>query len=239
MTHAIILAGGTGQRMNAESGIPKQFLKLHGKPIMVYALEHFQQHSGIDNIIVVCLAEMFSQMERYLSFYEITKVKKIVPNGETRFHSIFSGLTELNKVAAADDIVLIHDGVRPMITGTLISANIAGVKEHGNAITSEPVSESIVVSADGKMVQMVPDRSTVYAAKAPQSFYFGEIFKLYQTAVQDGVVTIDSCHLMGHYGKKTWLVPSSPNNIKITTPTDFYVFRALCDAMEDQQIFGM
>jgi len=164
---------------------PKQFLELHGKPVILYTLEHFEEHPEVDNIVVVCLESWINELEHLLRRYEFGKVLKIIPGGGTGHESIYIGLSELERVCAADDIVLIHDGVRPLITKELISANIAEVKEYGCAITVEPVRESVVICERESLISSVPNRDTVYTAKAPQSFYYGMIWSIYKKAQED------------------------------------------------------
>ena len=238
MNTALIFAGGAGQRMNSRSK-PKQFIELRGKPIIIYTLEHFEAHPKIDCIVVACLKGWINELQMLLTRYNIHKVNKIVPGGVTGFESIYKALASLANVCADDDIVLIHDGVRPFITKELISANIKMVAEYGAVITVEPATESVVRSKDGMIIDNVPARSTMFIAKAPQSFRFSFIWSLYQRAKNDGITTIDSAHLLSIYGEKMYTIQSSPNNIKITTPVDYYIFRALNDAMEIQQIFGI
>ena len=238
MNTALIFAGGTGQRMNSRAK-PKQFLELHGKPVILYTLEHFEEHPEIDNIVVVCLESWIRELKILLQRYDIKKVSKIVPGGKTGHESIYNGLKTLESVCSIDDIVLIHDGVRPLITGELISANIAKVKECGAAITVEPATESVINSENGDSVDSVPRRDSMYIAKAPQSFYYGLIWQMYQRARNDGLLTIDSAHLLSVYGVEMHTVKSTPNNMKITAPADYYIFRALYEAIENQQIFGI
>ena len=238
MVTALIFAGGTGQRMNTRSK-PKQFLELHGKPVIIYTIEHFEYHAEIDNIVVVCLKDCIDELKGLLKRYSITKVSEIVPGGETGHDSIYSGLKAMKGTAKEGDIVLIHDGVRPLITGNLISENIEAVRKYGNAITSEPARESVLQSKDGENVDVVPDRSMMYVAKAPQSFYFTDIMKIYEMAKDHGHRSIDSAHLLSMYNVPMHIVRSVKNNIKITEPADFYIFRALFEAIENQQIMGI
>lgn len=238
MVTALIFAGGTGQRMNTRSK-PKQFLELHGKPVIIYTIEHFEYHAEIDNIVVVCLKDCIDELKGLLKRYSITKVSEIVPGGETGHDSIYNGLRAMKGTAKEGDIVLIHDGVRPLITGNLISENIEAVRKYGNAITSEPARESVLQSKDGENVDVVPDRSMMYVAKAPQSFYFTDIMKIYEMAKNQGHRSIDSAHLLSMYNVPMHIVRSVKNNIKITEPADFYIFRALFEAIENQQIMGI
>jgi len=239
MTHALVFAGGTGQRMNTKTK-PKQFLELHGKPVIIYTLEHFEFHHEVDNIIIVCLESWIGNLNHQLKRYNINKVSIVVPgSNEGGDKSIYNGLKALENKCAADDIILIHDGVRPLIDADLISANIAKVKKYGNAITVEAVSESIVrLNGDNKIVD-VPPRKKMYSAKAPQSFRYGEIWDLYQRASAKGLRFVDSSHLCSIYGVEMHTVTSTQNNVKITSPTDYYIFRALFEAMENEQILGV
>ncbi len=238
MVTALIFAGGTGKRMNSRSK-PKQFLELHGKPIIIYTLEHFEYHEEIDNIVIVCLREWIEELKGFLKRFGITKVVKVIQGGETGHDSIYCGLAAMEGLAAEDDIVLIHDGVRPLINEELITRNIEAVRAYGNAITSEAARESVVRSADGENICEVPPRDQMYIAKAPQSFYYGDIFNLYRTAHEEGVKSIDSAHLCSLYKKSMHLLSGTKNNMKITEPADFYIYRALYEALENQQIFGI
>ena len=238
MAAALIFAGGTGRRMNTYSR-PKQFLELHGKPIIIYTLEHFEYHDEIEKIIVVCLTDWIAELKGLLKRFGITKVIQILPGGETGHDSIYYGLAAMRETTEDDEIVLIHDGVRPFINEKLISRNIEAVKKYGSAITVEAARESIVRSIDGENVFEVPPRNQMYTAKAPQSFLFGNIFKLYERARKEGVQTIDSSHLCSLYHVPMHVIESTKNNLKITEPADYYIYRALYEAMENQQIFGL
>lgn len=238
MITALIFAGGTGKRMNSRSK-PKQFLEMHGKPIIIYTLEHFEYHEQIDNIVIVCLAEWIEELKGLLKRYGITKVVRIVPGGKTGHDSICIGLETMKEFATEKDIVLIHDGVRPLINEELITQNIMAVQKYGNAITVEAARESVVRSEDGKSICQVPKREQMYVAKAPQSFYYHDILKLYERAKEDNVKTIDSSHLCSVYNVPMRMVESTKNNLKITEPADYYVYRALYEALEGQQIFGI
>ena len=238
MNTALIFAGGTGQRMSARAK-PKQFLELHGKPVIIYTLEHFEYHPEIDNIVVVCIENWIHELKHLLRQYALDKVSRIVPGGDGGDQSIYNGLRALDNICEPDDIVLIHDGVRPLINAELISANIAKVKEYGSAITVEAATESVVrLDCDG-MITKVPPRDEMYSAKAPQSFKYGMIWDLYQRAQRDHIRTIDSAHLCSFYGVEMHTVKSPPNNMKITAPADYYIFRALFEAMENEQIMGI
>jgi 2-C-methyl-D-erythritol 4-phosphate cytidylyltransferase len=237
MNIAVIFAGGVGTRMKT-SDLPKQFLMVHGKPIIVHTIEIFQNHPEIDGIICVCVEGWIDYMEELKYRYRLEKIAKIVPGGETGQLSIYNGL----KAAAAsfglnDNVVLIHDGVRPLISAETITANIASVKANGSAITSVPAQETVIVVDDDEQVQEIVERSHARLARAPQSFYLKEILEAQETAISQGLTNMtDSCTLMKHFGKKLYTIPGERNNIKITTPEDFYTFRALSDAKENEQL---
>lgn len=238
MNIAVIFAGGSGTRMNTKSR-PKQFLLLHNKEIIVYTLEHFERHPEIDAVAVVCIEEWIDYMKSIVRKNALDKVKWIVPGGATGQDSIYNGLKVVHDNCPEDSIVLIHDGVRPLINEELISANIQSVKEHGSAITVTPVTETIMLKDNNKVYKSV-DRANSCTAKAPQSFYLKDIFAAHTKAIEEGIHNkIDSATMMSDYGYSLYTVEGGPENIKITTPTDFYIFRALIDAKENSQIFGI
>lgn len=245
MNIAIIFAGGTGQRMNSRSK-PKQFLELHQKPILVYTLERFQYHPEIDEIILVTLEDWISYCEQLRVKYQLTKLMAIISGGESATESVYNGLLKAEELYTEDSIVLIHDGVRPLIAEETISKDIACVKEYGTAITVSPAIETITLFSDengnkeNKEVNQVIERSKCLMARAPQCFYLKEILSVYKKSKENGDDEfIDSATMMMHYGHKLYTVEGKPENIKITTPNDFYMFRAIMDAKENTQIFGV
>lgn len=239
MNIALIFAGGSGKRMNSKSR-PKQFLELHGKEIIIYTIENFERHPEIDAIVVVCIEEWIDYLKTILKKNGIEKVKWIVPGGETGQDSIYNGLQVIHENCPEDSIVLIHDGVRPLITAELISDNIQCVKEHGSAVTVAPVTETVMLTADDKLVYTSVERDKCRMAKAPQGYYLKDIYAAHKKAIAENVHNkIDSATMMSDYGYSLYTVEGGPENIKITTPSDFYIFRALLDEMENSQIFGI
>lgn len=238
MAKAVIFAGGTGVRMHSK-GRPKQFLELNGKPVLIYTLEHFASHEMIDGIVVVCKEDWIERLKYYLRRFEIGKILDIVPGGATAHESIYNGLNALRGKVADDEIVLIHDGVRPLITEELISNNVYCVREYGCAITAEVTKESIVYCSPEGNVTDVPPREQAYIAKAPQSFRYKQIMDLYDRAKAENYVSTDSCHLCRRYGMPMHIVYSNQNNIKITEPADFFCFKALTEEMEGREAFGL
>lgn len=239
MNIAVIFAGGSGQRMQSRD-IPKQFLKVHGKPIIIYTLDLFENHPEIDAIVIACKEDWIPYLEELVYKYRIDKVKKIVPGGSTGQESIYKGLCAAKDVAGNEEsIVLIHDGVRPLINEKVISDNIESVKIHGSAITTALVKETILVVKEDESIDYVPDRNQSRVAKAPQSFWLKDILSAHNRALNEGKNDyIDSCTMMKRYGFPLYLVDGPSENIKITTPDDFYTMRALLDAKENEQLYS-
>ena len=242
MNIAVIFAGGSGVRMNTKSR-PKQFLELNGKPILIYTIELFDNHPDIDGIVVVCLESWIPFLQKMLKKFEISKVVSVIPGGESGQDSIYKGLCAAEEYVKKqnDDntIVLIHDGVRPLITEDTISDNIAKVKECGSCVTTVPAIETVIIDNHDAWLS-IPNRSDCMMARAPQSFYLKDIIGAHRKSQKEGKTNfIDSCSLMNHYGYKMGLVQGPMENIKITTPTDYFVLRAMVEVHENQQIFGI
>ena len=240
MNIAVIFAGGVGSRMHSKER-PKQFLEMYNKPIIIHTLEHFQNHPMIDAIVVVCIESWIPYLKELLYKFRIGKVKSVVPGGETGQLSIFHGLKAAKEIAENKRaIVLIHDGVRPLITEKLITDNIESVKMYGSAITSAKVKETIlVVDEKDSSIDYVPSRNNSRVAKAPQSFWLDDILAIHEKALEKGeTIWVDSCTMMQEYGFKMHLIDGPSQNIKITTPEDFYTMRAILEAKENEQIYG-
>lgn len=238
MNIAVVFAGGTGQRMNSKTK-PKQFLELYGKPILVYTLEVFENHPEIDGIVLVVLESWSGYTEGLISKYNLSKVKAVVSGGDSAFESQRKGLEKVKELFGEDVVVLIHDGVRPLVDNETISKNIESVKNRGTAITVTPAVETITILDESGEVSQIIERSKVQMARAPQSFNLKDILSAHKNAESDNMEFIDSASLMKHYGYHLFTVQGAPENIKITTPNDFYTFRALVDASENSQIFGV
>lgn len=239
MNIAMIFAGGTGQRMHSKDK-PKQFLTIHGIPIIVHTLRHFQNNENIDVIVVSCISSWISYLEGLVKEYNLFKVKKIVAGGTTGQLSIYNGLLAANELSGNQEaIVLIHDGVRPLINNELINQNIKSVKANGSAITTVAVKETIMEVSDDGSIKHIPSRKNSRLARAPQSFWLQDILVVHNRALAEGETNfIDSCTMMQHYNKKLYLIDGPEENIKITTPEDFYIMRAILDAKENAQIYG-
>lgn len=223
--------------MNTKSR-PKQFLEFRGKPIIIYTLELFDNHPNIDTIVVACLEDWIPYLQKMIRKFEISKVQAIVPGGVTGQDSIRAGLEAAETLGGNDSIVLIHDGVRPLITEQTITDNIESVQKFGSSITCISATETFIVSRNDGGLD-IPKRADSHIARAPQSFRLGDILSAHRRAVDEGRHDfIDSCSMMNHYGYKLHTIEGPIENIKITTPTDYFIFKAMIDVHENQQIFG-
>ncbi|MDO4188982.1 MAG: IspD/TarI family cytidylyltransferase [Lachnospiraceae bacterium] len=239
MNVALVFAGGAGIRMNSKAK-PKQFLELNGKEILVYTLEVFEKHPEIDKIVVVCLEDWIDYTKKLIKRYELEKVVSVVKGGKNTQESQYIGLREIASWNKKDVIVLIHDGVRPLIDFDTITRNIEGVKKYGSAITVTEAIETIVYVDQDETMNDVIDRKKCRMAKAPQSYYLKDVLEVHHRAISDGNLEyIDSACMMQDYGIKIHTVEGNEDNIKITTPKDFYLFRAILEAKENSQIWGI
>lgn len=237
MNIGVIFAGGIGSRMKSKN-IPKQFLRIHGKPIIIHTLDVFEKCSDIDGVVIACVEEYIKHLNDLIAQYSITKVKKIVSGGASGQQSIYNGLIAAKEVGGENSIVLIHDGVRPLIGEQLLFENIAAVKKFGSCITAGIVKETIAEIYDDGNVRSIPERKNSRMAKAPQSFYLKDILTAHERAAKDGRYDfIDSCTLMNHYGYKLHMIDGPYENIKITTPDDYYLMRTILDIKENGQLY--
>jgi 4-diphosphocytidyl-2-methyl-D-erithritol synthase len=235
MNIAVIFAGGIGSRMSSDN-LPKQFLKIHGTPLIVHTLQHFQDHPEIDRIAVAILPAWRDHFARLVAHYELTKVNWIVDGGDTGQESRHRAIRAVANECPGDSVVLVHDGVRPLITAQLISDNIRMVREHGAAITCTKGNETIVSSA-GDLIDDVLPRDHLYIAQAPQSLRLDTALEIYDRAVADGDDdSIDTASLLRRYGHTIYRVDGPRSNIKITTAEDYYICRAFFDVIERSQI---
>ena len=237
---AVIFAGGSGARMG--SGLPKQFIEVDGKPIIIHTLELFEEHPAVDAIYVACKEDYIPRLNKLVKRFLISKVKDIVPGGVTGQDSILHGLQAACSREGEDNIVMIHDGVRPCITPEVIDKNLQSVREHGSAVTCTKFFETPIISRSGRIVEESPDRSSFYTAQAPQSFFLKDVLQAHEQVRQgnpsyEGI--IDTCTLMRSTGHEVHLVEGNRGNIKVTTPEDLYVFRAMLEYRETQQALGL
>ena len=223
-------------RMNTVSR-PKQFLELNGKPIIIYTLELFDNHPKIDGIVIACIDSWIPFLKKQIKKFEISKVVNIVPGGATGQESIYNGLKAAQKFDFNCN-VLIHDGVRPLIKEQTITDCISTTNEKGNCVTCVPATETFIVRQADNSLE-IPEREDSLIARAPQCFILKDILDAHEKARSEGKNSfIDSCTMMSHYGHKIHTIIGPMENIKITTPTDFFIFRAMVEVHENQQIFG-
>lgn len=240
MNIAIIFAGGSGVRMGA--GVPKQFLEINGKPIIIHTLQLFQYHNMIDKIYISVLKDYVDYMNELVEEYHLKKVASVIPGGETAQDSIYNALKKAESENPEDSIVLLHDGVRPFVSYDVIADNIKGVQEHGNAITCTACFETILLSKDGDKVDSVPYRKDTFAAQAPQSFYLKDIIAAHDVvrARPEGYENmVDACTILKSQGIDVHMISGNRGNIKVTTPEDVYMYRALLQYKENEQAFGL
>ena len=235
---AVIFAGGTGQRMSMGTK-PKQFLTLYGKPIIVYTMEVFQKSSDIDAIVLVTLSDWIDYATELKETYELDKIVSIIQGGDSGQKSICNGIMEARRLYGDDNIVLIHDGVRPVIDEELIHNSVETVRQYGASITVSPAIETVITRDEDGNLDEIIDRSRCLHAKAPQSFILGDICKAHEKAMSEGKLDfIDSACLMSHYGHKLHTIQCASDNIKITTSIDYFMFKALVDASEQRDVFS-
>lgn len=240
MNIAIIFAGGSGVRMGA--GMPKQFLEINGKPIIIHTLDNFQNSPSIDKIYIACKPDYIDTLTKLTKRFEITKVAKIVKGGTTGQDSIYQALKAAYDENPKDSIVLIHDGVRPFVSEEVIQKNIDSVKEHGSAITCTSFFETPILSKTGVKVEEMPLKKETFTAQAPQSFFLGEIVEAHdemRSKNPEYVDIADSCNLYYSLGKEVYIVEGNRGNIKVTTSEDFFILRALLQHKENEQILGL
>ncbi|MDR3185810.1 MAG: 2-C-methyl-D-erythritol 4-phosphate cytidylyltransferase [Christensenellaceae bacterium] len=232
----VIFAGGTGVRMNTRA-LPKQFLVIHGKPVLIHTLEVFEGCTEIDGIIVVVSPDQIEYANDVIAKYNISKIKAITAGGQSGQDSIYNGLLKAQKFYKDCDIVLIHDGVRPFIDSELIKKNIECVKKYRCAVSAVKESESVVVAEDGKITALT-DKSRLWIARAPQSFLLGDIVMAHKKAIEEERKDFaDSCALISNYSDfAIHIVECRSDNIKLTTPEDFFVFRAFFDKRDSSQL---
>ena len=244
MNIGVIFAGGTGKRMHTR-GTPKQFLEVDGKPIIIHTLYVFERCRDIDAVVVACLEPYISLLKEYINTYGITKVLRITPGGGSGQESIYNGLREAEALAGeagekGKAVVLIHDGVRPLITEELLSENIRKTNRDGNAITVAPAVETIFYNdTESGEVSQILDRSSCYVAKAPQTFFLKDILKAHEWARENNRTFVDSATLMKAYGFRLYTVESTRENIKVTTPSDYYLLKAILQEKKQSEIFGI
>ncbi|MGN8800986.1 IspD/TarI family cytidylyltransferase [Candidatus Merdisoma sp. HCP28S3_D10] len=234
---ALIIAGGSGNRMG--QSIPKQFLTVNERPVIIYTLEAFQKHPEIDAIEVVCIEGWQSVLQAYANQFNITKLKYIVSGGKNGQDSIRNGVYELEKHFDSNDIVLIHDAIRPMVSADIISDCIRVTREKGNAIAVIPCMEAMMQTENGEVSVGSYPRERLKRTQTPQGFHIGEICDLHRRALKAGITnSVASCTLMIEMGEQVHFSIGSEKNIKLTTVEDIDIFKALLMARRSDWLKG-
>ena len=232
MNYAVLFAGGVGSRMGNET-VPKQFMEVGGKPVLIHTIEAFEKSPLVDGISVVCLESWIPFLREAIQSAGLKKVRWIVPGAQTGQQSIYHGLKAVwdQSETPSEDIVLISDGVRPFVSCELIEKCVRTVREKGSVVTICPVPETIVMvpEEEGRITD-IPLRSQCYLSKAPQGFFLREIMDAHHRAIgENRFDCTNSAELMRRYGHSLYTVVDSPNNIKITTPIDLRIMEALLE----------
>lgn len=228
MNIAVIIAGGSGQRMKQE--IPKQFLNVNDKPVIIYTLSMFQTHPDIDEIGVVCIDGWHDILAAYARQYKIDKLKWIVPGGDNGQSSIRNGVFEAEKRYRSEDILLIHDAIRPMVSHEIISDCIVQCKRYGSAISVTPCNTAVLRKTDkaSSVSQNVVPREQIAMTQTPQAFPVGKLAEIHRQALEKGIInSVATCTLMVEMGQEVHFSIGSETNIKLTTPDDLEIFKAL------------
>ena len=234
MNIALIIAGGTGHRMGQE--IPKQFLNVYDKPVIIYTLEGFQRHQEIDAIEVVCLEGWSEMLRAYSKQFNIDKLRWVTPSGETAQESIRNGVFALREVCGPEDIVVIHDGIRPMVEDFVLTDVLVKCREYGNAVTSLPYNEQIFVTEDGASTLRYIPRDTLRRVSTPQAYRYEKLLWAYERAFSEGIGIQASTYantLMTDLGERLYFAAGSDKNIKLTTRDDFELFKTYMKMEKD------
>lgn len=230
----MIIAGGSGNRMGQD--IPKQFIHVDGCPIIIYTMLCFQKHPDIDGIAVVCLKGWETILQAYANQFSIDKLKWVFPGGNSGMESIHNGIYGLREAGCEDeDLVLIHDSVRPLLSPDIISSNIATCKAYGYAITGIKCREAILDSEDGFSTSVSIPRDRLIRTQTPQTFRLKNILDVHEEAKRKGILdSVASCTLVAEVGgREMHIVPGSEKNIKITTVEDLEILKALMHTIKD------
>ncbi|MZQ75512.1 MAG: NTP transferase domain-containing protein [Peptoclostridium sp.] len=229
MNIALIIAGGSGQRMHQD--IPKQFINVQDKPIIIYTMEAFQNHPDIDAIEVVCLNGWQEILIAYAKQFNISKLSGVVSGGATGQESIRNGVYAIGEKFGEEDIVLVHDAIRPMVTAEVISDNIARCRQYGSAIAVIPCAEAMLETDDKICSESSYDREKLMRTQTPQAFPLGKLIWAHKEAQKRGITnSVASCTLMIELGEKLFFSAGSEKNIKLTTPEDIEIFKALLNS---------
>lgn len=237
---AVIFAGGVGRRMGG-SRRPKQFLELGGRPIIDYTIEHFANHPLVSRVVVACLEDWIPYLRRVLGARRYAARVDVVPGGSSGQASIFNGIEALRNEhpGEQDAVVLVHDGVRPLIDEKTITACVQSVCEHGSTATIAPAIETIVLTGAHDVVREIIPRADVGLARAPQAFRLEALYQAHLRANEEGLDEfIDSVSMMAYFGDVIHTVEGPAENIKVTTPMDYYAFKGYMEARDQRMLWS-
>lgn len=231
---ALIIAGGVGARMGQD--IPKQFLNVCDKPVIVYTMEAFQNHPDIDAIEVVCIDDWKGALLAYAKQFGIAKLENIVSGGKNGQDSIRNGLYDIaERHNEEDDVVLIHDAIRPMVSREIITDNIRVCRENGNAITVVPCTAAMLKTYDSLSTTEQVPRDNLKITQTPQAFFIRDIVEAHKEALSKGITnSVASCTMYIELGRKLYMSKGSEKNLKLTTTEDIEIFKALLSAKKDE-----
>ena len=233
MTIALLTAAGSGIRMGQD--IPKQFIHVEDKPIIIHTMEAFQNHPGIDAIIVVTIPSWIDVVKVYAKQFNISKLHWVVAGGATGQESICNGLKTLEKEVSQDDIVMIHDGNRCLVSSEIISNSLATFKKYGSAVAAIPCVEAVFRSNDdGNSSTVSIPREQLFRTQTPHTYTLGKLLWAHEEAQKQGITeTAASCTLMQKLGEIVYFSKGSEENLKITTVDDMMIFKALLHTKKD------
>ena len=234
MNYALIIAGGSGNRMGQD--IPKQFINVYDKPVIIYTLEAFQKHPEIDFIQVVCIDGWHDILKAYAKQFSITKLINVVSGGNSAQESIRNGVNSLKDICKNDDLVIIHDGVRPLVDDFVLSDVIVKAKKYGNAVTSMPYNEQIFKIYDDFSTKEYIPRDTLRRVSTPQAYTFKKLFDSYEKAFSENIGIGNSSYtntMMVELGETLYFAAGSDKNIKLTTKDNLEMFKAFLKMDKD------
>lgn len=232
---ALIIAGGKGDRMKQD--IPKQFLNVYDKPVIVYTMQCFQNHPDIDGIVVVCIDGWHEVVRAYAKQFGIAKLDSVISGGKTGFESIINGTKEVERLYGGDALILVHDAIRPNLSSEIISENIRICHQKGNAITCIPCQEAMLYTDDREVSNKTINRDNLLRTQTPQTFYVKDLRKVQEEALAKGMKnTTASCTLFIEMGYPVYKADGSEKNVKLTTTEDIEIFKALITSKKDEWI---
>ena len=235
MNIALLTAAGIGSRMHQD--IPKQFIHVDNKPVIIHTMEAFQNHPSIDAIIVVTLESWIDVLWAYARQFNITKLKWVIQGGDSGQESIKKGLLQLQQECSPEDVVLVHDGNRPLISSEIISDSLATYARYGSAVAVIPCTEVVFESENGFSSHVSTEREKLFRTQTPHTYKLGCLLEAHEEAEKKGITnTAASCMLMKELGRETYFSRGSEENLKITTTDDLRIFKALLHTRQDAWI---